>query len=152
MKKRLEDANPVHFLDEHRAIRAAVQGLQTHLRVPDPARRDHWRRQLAEDLEALAGLLRPHFAREEVDGMFDAIVEAEPGSSLECARLRAQHGTLLDTVAAIRQRLQAPGREESLEELRPAVRALIADLARHEAAEDALLIRTMEGDEIRAAD
>jgi hypothetical protein len=150
---RLEDLSPAGFLDEHRAIQAAVQALQAHVLLPAPFPRPDWLRRLAEDLDALAGLLRPHFAREVADGMFDAIVEAEPGSAAECARLRGQHDALLDRLAALEQRLPAPRPDaKSVEEMRHEVGAMLADLARHEAAENALLVHAMEGQEVGAVD
>jgi hypothetical protein len=150
---RRKDVGPAVFLGEHRAILAAVLSLKAHIRGPDPARHDQWIRRLAADLEVLAGLLRPHFAREEEQGMFDAIVQAEPAAIKECARLRGQHGAILEHLSAIARKLEASRHDPgSVEMLRRETRAMLADLARHEAAEDGLLVRVMEGEEVAAAD
>jgi hypothetical protein len=152
-RMRRNGVDPVSFLNEHRAIRAAVLALKARIRGPEPARRDHWARLLAEDLDLLAGLLRTHFAREEAEGMFEAILEAEPDAVGPCARLRDQHRSILHHLSAILRKLDEPRQDTaSVEALRRETRALLADLARHEAEEDALLVRVMQGEEVGVAD
>lgn len=151
--KRFDDADPAVILGEHRAIRATAEALEAHIRGPVPSPRAHWLKRLAEEFDALAGLLRPHFAREEAGGMFDAMEARDPGSARECARLRDQHGTLLDRLVALERRLHAPRPDaKSVEVLRRGIRGLLADLAGHEEAENALLVRVMEGEEVGAPD
>lgn len=141
-------------LDEHRSIRAAVEALRTHTRVPAPTGRAQWLARLARDVEALAALLRPHFVREEEEaGLFEVIETARPESASECARLRAEHGALLDRLATIERKLGVPRHTaRSAEALSAAIRWLVLDLSRHEAAENALLVNAMEGEEVGALD
>lgn len=144
---------PGTILDEHRAIHAAVDALRAHIRRPAPAGRARWLKRLVEDLEALGGLLRPHFAREDATGMFERIEAALPESSHECARLRGQHGGLLDRLATLERKLQATRHDaKSVETVHGGIQTLLADLSAHEAAENALLLRAMEGEEVGALD
>ena len=151
---RSTSAEPEAVLDEHRSIRASAEGLRAHLRAPSAAARAAWLDRLGDDLEALAGLLRPHFAREEDDGgMFAVIETARPESARECARLRAQHAGLLEGLAAVERKVRARRHDaRSIEGLRTAIRALLSDLSHHEASENALLLHVMEGEEVGALD
>lgn len=147
-------AGPEAVLDEHRSIRAAAEAMRAHLRAPAPAGRAAWLERLGTDLEELAGLLRPHFVREEAEaGMFAQIETARPESVHECARLRAQHAVLLDGLAAVERKVHARRHDaRSIESLRTAIRGLLSDLSHHEASENALLLHAMEGEEIGALD
>lgn len=153
MTMRRQEIDPRGLLNEHRAIQAAARSLRSHLRIRDPLRGDHWVRRLGEELDVLAGLLRPHFEREEAGGMFDAIVKAEPRFAGECARLRRQHAAMLDRLAALERRL-VPSRSvtRDVDALRCQTRELLDDLAHHEESENALLVGAMEGEEVGAAD
>lgn len=141
-------------LREHSALREGIAALDGHLagRVT-AARRGPWTRRLASDLDALADRLRLHFRREEKAGLFDDIEAALPESAHACARLRSEHHTLLERLAAVQAELAAPRPTlRSLQTLRRSVRALLADLAHHEEAENALLLSAVEGEEIGALD
>lgn len=154
MTTRHAAAETADVLDEHRSIHAAAEALRSHVRVPGPAARVTWLKRLGQDLDALAGLLRPHFAREEAEaGMFEVIETAQPESHHECSRLRAQHAALLEALAAVERKVHARRHDSrSVESLRSAIRALLSDLSYHEAAENALLLHAMEGEEVGALD
>lgn len=154
MTARRDAVEPAAILDEHRTIHAAVEALRAHMRAPIPVDRANWLKRLAEDLDALSGLLRPHFTREEeAAGLFEIIETAQPESVRQCTVLRAQHGALLDRLGALEQKLNAPPHDaKSVETLLAGIRALLAALSRHEAAENVLLLRTMEGEEVGAPD
>ena len=145
--------DPAAVLADHRAIRAAIQALQADVRLPPPSGRARWLRRLSDDTRALAELLRPHFEREEAEGLFEAIEEREPAAARECAQLRSEHGALLDRLTALEHTLQAPLQVAAgAEEMRRAILGLLTDLGRHEASENALLVRAMEGEEVGALD
>lgn len=141
-------------LREHSALRARVATLDAHLAGPlTSTRRAPWMRRLASDLDKLAGRLRLHFRREEKAGLFDDIEAALPECAHACARLRSEHSTLLERLAAVQAELTAPRPTvRSLQTLRRSVRALLADLAHHEETENALLLDAVEGEEIGALD
>jgi hypothetical protein len=147
-------AESAAVLDEHRSIRAAIEALRVHLRVPSPSARAAWLARLDDDLGGLAALLRPHFEREEGEaGLFVAIEAAQPEFVNECARLRAQHGSLLEGLAAVERKIRARRHDaRSVEGLRSAIRALLSDLSHHEASENALLLSAIEGQEVGTLD
>lgn len=93
---------------------------------------------VAARLDTLRGPLRAHFDELERSGRFERIAEQAPERTELCDRLRREHRSLLQQVDHLRSAnvIERRGAWWSRE-----VRALIDELARHEAREAALLAR-----------
>ncbi len=105
-----------------------------------------WLGRLCSCLETLRPQLVAHFTHEEEGGLFEEIEEAMPESSNLCARLNREHGSLVARVVSLcAETSQGLGDEKALEALAGRCRVLLKELANHEALEDDLLFRALEG-------
>jgi hypothetical protein len=103
---------------------------------------------VAARLDFLRGPLGAHFEEEERGHLFEEIEELAPEQAPLCARLRGEHRHLIHRLDALREASPEARRASTWV---GEVRALLADLARHEAHETDLLNRTLD-DSIGAGD
>jgi hemerythrin len=93
-------------------------------------------------LDTLRDQLAAHFEGEESGGLFEQIMEEAPEQAHECQRLCDQHTRLLERIDELRG-AKAEVRVEPA--WGQAVRALLEELAEHEATENELLSRALDG-------
>jgi len=126
---------------EHRRLRELLAQVEDAFERPSPCA-GIGPDVVAARLDALRGPLRAHFEEEERGHLFEEIEERSPEQAPLCARLRAEHASIL-------RRLDALGTATPEGRRGPAwgrdVRALLADLAGHEESETELLTRTLDG-------
>jgi hypothetical protein len=93
-------------------------------------------------LDTLRDQLAAHFEGEESGGLFEQIMEEAPEQAHECQRLCDQHTRLLERIDELRE-ARAEARADPA--WGQAVRAMLEELAGHEAAENELLTRVLDG-------
>lgn len=93
-------------------------------------------------LDTLRDQLAAHFEGEESGGLFEQIMEEAPEQAHECRKLCDQHSKLLERIDELRG-AEAEVRVEPA--WGQAVRALLEELAEHEATENELLSRALDG-------
>jgi len=93
-------------------------------------------------LDALRDQLAAHFEGEESGGLFEQIMEEAPEQAHECRKLCDQHTELLERIDELRG-AEAKVRAEPA--WGQAVRAMLEELAEHEATENELLSRALDG-------
>lgn len=94
---------------------------------------------IASMVDDLTEYLRMHFdAEQRRGGFFDMVVEAAPRHAGPVAELRAEHGHLLEQLAAVRAALRPPY-EEASEEVLESVAVWVKAMRAHEKREAALL-------------
>jgi hypothetical protein len=126
---------------EHRRLRELLAQVEDAFERPSP-RAGIGPDVVAARLDALRGPLRAHFEEEERGRLFEEIEERSPEQAPLCARLRAEHASILRRLDGLRaaspegRRGPAWGRD---------VRSFLADLAGHEEVETELLTRTLDG-------
>lgn len=126
---------------EHRRLRELLAQVEDAFERPSP-RAGIGPDVVAARLDALRGPLGAHFEEEERGHLFEEIEERSPEQAPLCARLRAEHASILLRLDALRtaspegRRGPAWGQD---------VRALLADLVGHEQIETELLTRTLDG-------
>jgi hypothetical protein len=126
---------------EHRRLRELLAQVEDAFERPSP-RSGIGPDVVAARLDALRGPLRAHFEEEERGRLFEEIEERSPEQAPLCARLRAEHASILRRLDALRtaspegRRGPAWGHD---------VRSFLADLAGHEEIETDLLTRTLDG-------
>jgi hemerythrin-like domain-containing protein len=103
---------------------------------------------VAARLDTLRGPLGAHFEEEESARLFEEIEERAPEQAPACARLRNEHKSLMRRLDLLRGVSPEARRGPTWAH---EVRALLADLTRHEERETDLLTRTLDGS-IAAAD
>ena len=129
-------------LDEHRGCMKLVSDVEACLdRRPDqPAA---WLAQLREALESLGFGLRQHFRAEEAGRLFADLAESHPRLSGPLNKLVDEHRLMLAAIEAAIGRADALADPEPFElrELNARVQMLIAQIRRHEAEENELVLR-----------
>lgn len=140
-------------LEEHKVLHGYLDKMEAALSaLPPPGETSSWLGGLASLLQDLLPLLKAHFALEEDGGFFEEIEEAWPHTARACARLREEHGTLLERFERLRAETEAgPSGEEALQALVAHARSLLKDLAHHEETENDLLFRSLD-DAVAAQD
>jgi hypothetical protein len=128
-------------VDEHRMLRALLAQVEEAFERPLP-RAASGPDVVAARLDTLRGPLGAHFEEEERARLFEEIEELAPEQAPVCARLRDEHARLIHRLDSLRE--ASPEARRAPAWLRE-VRALLADLARHEAHETDLLSRTLDG-------
>ncbi len=93
-------------------------------------------------LDTLRAQLAAHFEGEESGGLFDQITEEAPEQAHECQKLCDQHTELLERIDELRG---AEAEVRTQPAWGQAVRAILEDLAEHEATENELLSRVLDG-------
>ena len=122
-------------LAEHRALHALLEEIEASASAGAAET-------LASRLETLRERLAAHFDGEEQSGLFDQIQELAPEQAHECAKLCDEHLGLLrqlDELRAADSEARASGAWTR------GVRELLAHLAQHEATENELLTRVLDG-------
>jgi len=124
-------------LAEHRALHALLEEIE-RASTDTAAAADEVRPRLDTLREQLAA----HFEGEEEGGLFEQIMEEAPEQAHECEKLCNEHAGLLERVDELRT-ADASTRAD------PAwgqdVRALLTALADHEARENEILTRALDG-------
>jgi len=124
-------------LADHEALRALVAEIDEASAETGGAA-DAVRPRLA----ALRDRLRAHFDGEEKPGgFFDQVLEEAPERVHECEALREQHGGLLRRIDELRAADAGPPAQPGWGY---GVRAVLDELARHEARENELLTRILD--------
>ena len=110
-------------------------------RPPDDRRR--WLADLKGTLARLATALRRHFEGEESGPMFRSLPLQHPRLARPLARLEAEHPVMLERMDDLLRKADALENTEifELRELNGSVQVFLAQIRRHEAAEDELVIR-----------
>jgi hypothetical protein len=127
--------------EDHRALRAVVVEIQAALDVGSE------RRATGPDVAAarrdtLRGRLNAHFDEEERAGLFQQIAELAPEQAHACARLRGEHVLLLARLDELRAARPEARRSPAWG---GGVRALLDELDGHEARENEILTRVLDG-------
>jgi hypothetical protein len=126
-------------LAEHRELNALLDDIQqTSARATTAELMDN----LVGLLGDLHGRLAAHFDGEERGGLFEQIRELAPEQAHECAKLCDEHDALLKRVDHLRT---AETEVRSSPEWVAGLRVLLSELAHHEAAENELLTRVLDG-------
>jgi hypothetical protein len=127
--------------DDHRALRAVVAEIRAALggRGPRVAQGPD---AVAARLDVLRGRLGAHFDEEERVGLFEQIVQVAPEQAPGCARLQAEHLELLARLDELRAARIEARRDEAWGS---GVRGILDALADHEARENELLTRVLDG-------
>jgi hypothetical protein len=128
-------------IDQHRELRSLLAEVESALAArgrrtaggPDV---------VAARLDILRGRLAAHFGEEERAGLFDQIVQRDPGEARACHRLLAEHGLLLRRLDEIRSADPEARRRPAWG---GAVRRLLDELVGHESRENELLTRALDG-------
>jgi iron-sulfur cluster repair protein YtfE (RIC family) len=124
-------------LAEHRALRALLDEIK-RASADTPAAAD----EVKPRLDTLRERLAAHFEGEEEGGLFEQIMEEAPEQAHECQKLCDEHASLLKRVDELRAAEAATRAEPAWGQ---GVRALLDDLAQHEARENEILIRALDG-------
>jgi iron-sulfur cluster repair protein YtfE (RIC family) len=134
-------------LAQHKELHELLDKIEAALAARPPvADSGPWLMDLSSCLETLRPQLEAHFAHEEAGGLFEEIEEAMPESASLCARLSGEHGALVAKVESLcAESGQAPADDEAVEALVGRCGLLLKELANHEALEDDLLFRALEG-------
>ena len=129
------------LIAEHRALRAALADLKAALSPRDPNTQGG-PDVVAARLDVLRGRIAVHFATEERSGLFEQIVERAPEQAHTCQRLREEHEAVLRQLDDLRA--FGPEARRAPEWAR-GVRSLLSELAAHEARENELIARVLDG-------
>jgi Hemerythrin HHE cation binding domain len=127
--------------EDHRALRAVVSEIQFAL-APGRARRATGPDVVAARLDQLRGRLGAHFDEEERAGLFQQIAELAPEQAHACIRLRGEHVLLLARLDELRAARPEARRSAAWA---TGVRALLDTLDGHEARENEILTRVLDG-------
>ena len=129
-------------LDEHRGCLQLITEVEQCLDRP-PDDRQRWLADLKGTLARLATALRRHFEGEESGPIFRSLPLQHPRLARPLARLEAEHPAMLERMNDVLHKAEALENTEifELRELNGSVQLLLAQIRRHEAAEDELVIR-----------
>ncbi len=131
-------------LEGHRHLQRAVTALGEL--VGDAGRFAAKRGIFAARVVDLRHQLARHFTGEEQDGLFEQIQRFAPETADACARLRAQHATILAGLDRARDELPpASAGPAVIEKWVGSVRAVLAEVKAHEEHEDTMLLAALEG-------
>jgi hemerythrin-like domain-containing protein len=130
-----------NVVDEHRQLRSLLAQVEDAFARPVPHAASG-PDVVAARLDTLRGPLGAHFDEEERAHLFEEIEELSPEQAPVCERLRTEHRGLIRRLDALRT--ASPEARRGPTWVRD-VRALLADLARHEARESEVLMRALDG-------
>ena len=125
-------------LAEHRALHALLGEVEKATSDPAAAAADQ---ALTGRLDTLRERLAAHFKGEEESGLFEQIEEMAPEHAHDCTSLCEEHEGLLGRL----DQLRAVGSGARDRTFTDGVRALLDDLASHEARENEILTRVLDG-------
>jgi len=128
-------------VDEHRELRFLLAEVEAALAARD-RRTAGGPDVVAALLDILRGRLAAHFGEEERAGLFDQIVQQDPGEAHACHRLLDEHAALLRGLDEIRAADPEARRRPAWG---GAVRRLLDELAGHESRENEVLTRALDG-------
>ncbi len=126
-------------LAEHRALHVLLGEVEKASSNPESAATDE---ALVERLNVLRERLAAHFEGEEQSGLFEQIEELAPERVHECDQLCEEHSGLISRLDALRG-ADADARRAA--DWTKGIRALLDDLASHEARENEILTRVLDG-------
>ena len=134
-------------LGEHRECMQVVAELEVCLeKHPDDAGR--WVAELQEKLTVLGETLKQHFKVENEGPLYRGLPETHPRLANRLQALEAEHGVLLQRLAAVQQ--QAEGLDDpepyELRELNARAQLLVARIQRHEAQENEIVMEAHWGE------
>lgn len=130
------------LLEEHRALRATIAGIEQDLaRRPSGKGVGDWWEDLSYRLRLLRVQLRGHFATEEAEGLVERIERQAPEHAAACERLLKQHTKLIERLDDLAAEASVHG---NVSRWTKSMRALLGDLARHEHEESDLLLRALD--------
>jgi hypothetical protein len=110
----------------------AILGVERALTAPAGDRTRSWATRLRRALGELHTALEHHIeVAEEDDGLFDEIMRREPRLANAIERLRADHGALMDSLAAANRRLGSVDDAAGVEEIREMVLGLLHSVFAH---------------------
>lgn len=124
-------------LAEHRALRALLDEIE-RASADTTAAAD----EVKPRLDVLRERLAAHFEHEEHSGLFEQIVEEAPEQAHECEKLCNEHTGLLKQVDDLRGADAATRGDPAWAQ---GVRSLLNALASHEARENEILTRALDG-------
>jgi iron-sulfur cluster repair protein YtfE (RIC family) len=124
-------------LAEHRALRALLDEIE-RASADTAAAAD----EVKPRLDTLRERLAAHFEGEEKGGLFEQIMEEAPEQVHECEKLCNEHADLLKRVDQLRT---ADARTRADPAWGQSVRALLDALSDHEARENEILTRALDG-------
>lgn len=135
-------------LDEHRAVREAMESILHFVEHPPPQPVEHqqglerWRR-WSEELDAalgrLAAELSAHFANEEASAPYVSASDRFLRFAHQLEGLRAQHEEILEALGAARRDAHHAADTGRRMETLGRLREVFAMIGRHEAAENRIL-------------
>jgi len=127
-------------LAEHRALHALLGEVERATAGPAGAATD---KALIGQLRNLRERLAAHFTSEEESGLFEQIRDLAPERAHECSRLCDEHTGLLERLDALR----SAGAGDRGGDWAAGVRAFLDALSGHEARENEILTRALDGSE-----
>jgi hypothetical protein len=136
-----EDSSLETILDDHRECMQIVAEVEACL-DEHPDREGRWMGRMLPKLEALAGTLRSHFREEEQASLYREVPERFPRFADRLQRLASEHSEILDRATELVRRAGALDhtRIHELREFNAGVQMLVANLRRHEAEENEVIL------------
>ena len=125
---------------EHRALHALLGEVEKASADPGSVATDE---ALTKRLDTLHERLAAHFAGEEESGLFEQIQELAPERAHECTRLCEEHSGLLGRLDELRG-VDLAARDG---DWAAGIRAFLDSLTEHEALENEILTRVLDGSE-----
>lgn len=146
-RRQVDDSLVDQTLGEHRECMQVVDDLEACLeRHPDAEGR--WIAELQQKLGTLEATLKEHFEVESQGPLYRGLPESHPRLATRLKALEAEHGVLLERLAAVQQ--QAAGLSDpeayELRELSARAQLLVARLQRHEAQENEIVMEAHWGE------
>ena len=126
-------------LAEHRALHALLEEIEEASGAAGGVAATET---LTARLDTLRERLAAHFDGEEKSGLFEQIKELAPEQAHECAKLCDEHLSLLQRVDDLRT---AGPEVQATAAWTEGVRTMLSELAHHEAVENELLTRVLDG-------
>jgi hypothetical protein len=129
-------------MDEHRGCLQLISEVESCLDRP-PEDRRVWLSELRGMLLRLAAAMRLHFEGEESGPIFRALPLRHPRLARPLAELEAEHPLMLEAIDKVLRKVAEFENPElfELRDLNGRVQLLLAQIRRHEAAEDELVLR-----------
>jgi hypothetical protein len=127
-------------MNDHRELLAAARSVEAMVDSESRATGD-----VARRIEELAGLLRDHITDEEASPLYREYPQRHPGVREELERLKAAHAPLVEELAELARACDGAADLELDSPLSIRIRAAIASLRAHEAAEADVIQKLRDG-------
>jgi hemerythrin-like domain-containing protein len=136
-----DDSSLEAILDEHHECMQIVADVEACL-DEHPDREGRWMGRMLPRLEALAGTLRSHFKKEEQASLYREVPERFPRFADRLQRLASEHTEILERASDLVRRAGALDhtRIHELREFNAGVQMLVANIRRHEAEENEVIL------------